>query len=239
MTNATLGQFFTTAAFVAGALVFWLDARRKKMATQGIGIVALAGLVGGVLGAKLTEWILSHTAVLLSQPLLFLNPQSGGRTVVGGVVVGWICVEIAKRRLGIVRSTGDSFALALPLGETVGRVGCWFNGCCYGVVCESSTRWAVFQHGAWRFPTQMMLALASLAIFLTILWSRPKLLDGESWLWYLILFGVSRFVIEFWRERSAVLGSLSTAQIVCLVLAIASARIWWKRRHKVSVAASV
>lgn len=232
MTNAALGQLFTTFAYVAGALVFWLDARRKNMATEGIRWIALAGLCGGVLGAKLSEWLIAHAQILLTQPQLFLDPRMGGRTVIGGVLGGWLCVEIAKKRLGIRRPTGDSFALALPMGETIGRIGCFFNGCCYGVVCERNS-FAIWQHGAWRVPTQFVLGAASLLIFFVVLKMRSKLRDGETWLLYLSLFGASRFVIEFWRERNLVFGALSFAQIVCLVIAISSTRILWKRRRKV------
>lgn len=231
MTNAALGQLSTTFAYVAGAFVFWLEVRRKNMATEGIGWIALAGLCGGVLGAKLSEWVLLHSQILLTQPQLFLDPRMGGRTVVGGVLAGWLCVEIAKKQLGIRRSTGDSFALALPLGETIGRIGCWFNGCCYGVGCERNS-FAVWQHGTWRVPTQFVLGAAALLIFCVVLTMRNKLRDGEAWLLYLSLFGASRFVIEFWRERSVVFGALSFAQIVCLVIAISSTRILWKRCHK-------
>lgn len=230
MTNAILGQGFTTAAYLVGAIVLWLDLRRRNMATQGLGIIAVWALCGGVLGAKLTEWLIAHPLYFAHHPLEFFDPRQGGRTVIGGILCGWLAVEIAKRRLGIARSTGDSFALALPLGETVGRIGCYFNGCCYGVVCESSTRFALFQHGAWRVPTQMILGLASLFVFFIVLWARPRLKrEGDSWILYLALFGFSRFVIEFWRERSAIIGALSLAQIVCLMLAISSTRILWKR----------
>ena len=232
MTNALLGQGFTTFAYMFGALVLWWDLRRRKMATEGLKIVAIAALCGGVLGAKLTEWVLAHPLYFAGHPLEFFDPRQGGRTVIGGILFGWLFVEIAKRKLGIVRSTGDSFALALPLGEAVGRIGCFFNGCCYGVVCEKSP-FAIWQHGAWRVPTQAILGLASLAIFGVVWWSRSRLKrEGDAWILYLALFGLSRFVIEFWRERDLLLGALSMAQIVCLLLAITSTRMLWKREHE-------
>src|SRR5207247_6012464 len=125
--------------------------------------VSSAGVRGGVLGAKVTEWGLGHWQTLASHPATMLDPRLGGRTIIGGVLAGWLAVEIAKWRLGIRRSTGDLFALALPAGEAVGRIGCFFNGCCYGV--PSHVPWAVFQHGAWRHPTQFYAALLAAALF--------------------------------------------------------------------------
>src|SRR5438067_12527507 len=117
-----MGQLFTSLAYVAGALVFYLSARRRKTATEGMAWVALWGLVFGIIGARLTEWAVSHSATLASNPSLALNPETGGRTVIGGVIAGWIGVELAKWRLGIRRSTGDLFALAVAGGEVCGRM---------------------------------------------------------------------------------------------------------------------
>src|SRR5689334_7089187 len=115
-----LGELFTTLGFLTGGLVFWLAARSRRLATEGIGRLVLAGLMCGAIGAKLTQLLASGWPVKIG---FFegLNPQAGGRALLGGIAFGWLGVEIAKRRLGIKRSTGDLFALALPAGEAVGR----------------------------------------------------------------------------------------------------------------------
>src|SRR5437899_2542448 len=116
----TLGFVLTMLAYSVGALVLYLAARERRMATEGIRYVALAGLVGGVLGAKVTELLLAHGQAAAANPGILLDPRLGGRTILGGVIVGWGAVEATKWRLGIRRSTGDLFALALPAGEAVG-----------------------------------------------------------------------------------------------------------------------
>lgn len=215
-------MFFTIMAYVVGAGVFYAAARRRGLATEGMGYVALAGFCGGVFGAKLTEWGLSHWGALAAQPTAILDPRLGGRTLIGGVIIGWLVVVVTKWRLGIQRSTGDLFALALPAGEAVGRIGCYFNGCCYGVTTR--VPWAIFQHGAWRHPTQIYAALIAGAIFCILLGVRDRLpREGDLFKLYVALFGFCRFGLEFWRERHIVFGGLSTAQWVCLELAVGSA----------------
>ncbi|HTE19064.1 MAG TPA: prolipoprotein diacylglyceryl transferase family protein [Armatimonadota bacterium] len=215
----TVGSLLTLAGYGVGALVLYLAARRRGVATEGMAYVAVAGLCGGILGAKLTEWVLGHGALLAAHPGLLLDPRLGGRTLIGGVLVGWVSVEIAKRRLGIRRSTGDLFALALPAGEAVGRVGCYFNGCCFGV--SANVAWAVRQHGEWRHPTQLYSALAAVVILGVLLSVRDRLpREGDLFRLYLVLFGLSRFGLEFLRERPVGLGGLSLAQWVCLELAV-------------------
>ena len=226
----TLSEFFTLLGFLTGALVLWRWSRARNLATQGMKTVALAGIVGGVAGAKMTQWIIGESGALTSA---ILNPQNGGKSLIGGLVCGWLAVEIAKRALGIRRSTGDGWALALAAGEAVGRIGCYFNGCCYGTRCDAS--WAIYQHGAWRHPTQLYSGIAAALIFLIIWFSRGQLRrEGDGFKLYLLLYGASRFAIEFARERSLVWNNLSLVQIICLETAIVAALIltWqsWKTR---------
>jgi phosphatidylglycerol:prolipoprotein diacylglycerol transferase len=231
----TFGSFLTTCAYVVGALVFWWAARKRNLNTEGIGWLALAGFVGGVIGAKLTEWILGHWNLFAAQPLTILDPRTGGRALLGGVLCGWIAVEIAKWKLGIRRSTGDLFALALPAGEAIGRIGCHFNGCCYGT--GSTLFCAVYQHGAWRYPTQLISAFVALAIFAILLFLRDKMSrEGDLFKCYLLLYGISRFAIEFLRERETTSGGLSLVQWACLALAFYGARgLWQSHRARLGV----
>ena len=222
----TLGEFFTSLGFLTGALVLYFWSRAQNLNTQGMKYVALAGIVGGVAGAKMTQWVLGENGGLTSA---ILDPQSGGKSLIGGLVCGWLAVEIAKRVLGIKRSTGDGWALALPAGEAIGRIGCYFNGCCYGTKCEAS--WAIYGHSAWRHPTQLYSSAAAALIFLIVWFSRPVFKrEGESFKLYLLLYGSARFAIEFARERSVVWHDLSLVQLVCLETAVVAALILaWQR----------
>ena len=214
----TPGEFFTGFGYVTGALVLWQWSRARHLATEGMKWVALWGVVGGVVGAKITQWIIGGDG--LSSAML--DPNNGGKSLVGGLVCGWIAVEIAKRVLGIRRSTGDGWALALPAGEAVGRIGCLLNGCCYGTPWDGA--WAIYQHGAWRHPTQIYSALAAAAIFAIVWKTRDQMArEGDSFRLYLLLYGSSRFVVEFARQRPVVWGELSLVQLICAETAVLAA----------------
>lgn len=218
--TATLaGTVFTVLGYAVGALAFFSMARARGIATEGIGRVALAGFCGGILGARATEWGLVHWPLLAAHPAAFLNPSAGGRTIIGGILAGWASVEVAKRWLGIRRSTGDLFALALAAGEAVGRIGCFFNSDCYGTL--SRVPWAVYQNGAWRHPTQLYSAAVAAVIFVLLFWLRDRMpREGDLFRLYLVLYGSGRFIVEEFRERTLGLGGLSLAQWVSLELAI-------------------
>lgn len=213
----TPGEFFTALGFLTGAAVFAWQMKTLHVFTHGMGFIAAAAIIGGVLGAKITEWIL----VSGGSPEQFLNPSSGGRTIIGGIICGWLSVEIVKWRLGIRRSTGDLFALALPAGEAVGRIGCLLNGCCYGTI--SNVPWAIYQHGAWRHPSQIYSSLAALVLFTILFFLRHRVTrEGDLFRFYLLFYGIARFIIEYYRERNIAFGGLSTAQWICIELVVVS-----------------
>lgn len=219
----TPGEFWTFLGYATGGLVLTLAARRQRLATDGLRLVALCGVLGGVIGARLTEWTLGAARILSDHPAAFLDPRNGGKSLVGGLFCGWLCVELAKWRLGIKRSTGDLWALALPAGEVVGRIGCLLNGCCFGTAFSGA--WSIHQHDAWRHPAQIYSALSAALLFF-LLWNlRDKLpREGDLFRLYLLLFGLSRFCIEFYREREMAFGQFSLVQLVCLATALLAAQ---------------
>ena len=221
----TLGEVWTGAGYLTGIGVFIWMARRHRIATPHMGLVAGWGLAAAVVGAKLAQ--------LVSQGWPFklpfwtvAEPETGGRALRGGLLAGWLGVEIAKRRLGIKGSTGDLFAPALAAGEAVGRIGCFFNGCCYGSRCDLP--WAVFQHGAWRHPAQIYSSITAAAMFGVLMWIElsPKRLlprQGDLFRLYLLLFGATRFALEFVRWRETLLWGLSPMQWFCVELILYAA----------------
>jgi phosphatidylglycerol:prolipoprotein diacylglycerol transferase len=227
----TLGEFFTAASYGVGGFVFWLSARRRGLDTKGIGVVVLVGFVAGILGAKITQLVFQGWPLTVPAEAA-LDPRVGGRALLGGLLFGWLGVELAKRRLGIRRSTGDHFALALPAGEAVGRIGCHLNGCCYGAACDLP--WAIHQHGADRHPAQLYSAAAAASLFGLLLWLRPRLSrEGDLFRAYLVGFGIIRFGLEFFRWRESLVFGLSPMQWFCLELVV-SVLIYtlWRRRRE-------
>lgn len=207
--NPVLGYLFNALAFAVGALVYFSEAKRRKMDLSRTREVALMGVLVGVLAASIGQW--SYGIFAFGS-----GSESGGRTILAGVLGGWLGVEIAKRRLGIKESTGVLWAVALPAGEAVGRIGCWFHGCCYGRVC--TLPWAVHQHDAWRQPTQFYLSAAA-AITFVIVWTLRDRTDIFAL--SLLLWSISRIIIEPLRESSVATPWLVPA--ICTGIAVYAA----------------
>jgi phosphatidylglycerol:prolipoprotein diacylglycerol transferase len=151
----------------------------------------------------------------------------------GGVAAGAVVFAAygRQRRLPVLR-LADAIAAPLALAQSVGRLGCFGAGCCYGVPARPGNRFAVVftdPAAAERtgvplnvplVPTQLtqMASDLVLALVLTWLWRRRSEPPGTVFWWYMLLYGLSRGLVEFWRGdagRGLYFGqSLSTSQIL-------------------------
>ena len=199
--NPALGSFFTALGFFVGIAVYWWRAKEMRLDTSGTLSIMLVGAVFGVLVARVVERVVEGGSFVT-----VLNPLYGGRTILGGVIGGLVAVEIAKRRMGVRYSTGPRWALAIPAGEFFGRIGCYFNGCCGGRACAPGL------FGGGHYPTQAMMAGSALVLFGVLFWKRSQ---WPVWPLFLMGWGLSRFVIEFFRESASGPG-VSVAQWACL-----------------------
>jgi phosphatidylglycerol:prolipoprotein diacylglycerol transferase len=134
-------------------------------------------------------------------------------------------------------------APSIAFGQFVGRIGCFFSGCCYGKTCDLP--WAViFTHaeslapkGVPLHPTQLYSALNSLLIFLVLVGlKRIKGFEGQIFWAYVLLYAVTRSILEHFRgdERGMFIeGIVSTSQLIGLIMAvIAIAMMIILRRRK-------
>ena len=221
------------ALFMLLALVVFLTVRWVLPKPPGLAALpwrkraalGVSAFVGGTFGAKL-PFVLSGSDGVLSTTAWL----SDGKTIVAGLAGAYLGVELAKRVLGIRVKTGDTFALPLALALTVGRWGCFFNGCCYGV--ETTLPWGVWFRVEGRLvkchPTQVYESLFHLTMA-GVLWvlMRCDLLRDRRLKVYLIGYGVYRFATEFIRPEPAWWLGLTFYQWAALVPSLALAGQWW------------
>ncbi len=201
---------------------------------------AAAAFIGGVLGGKV-PFAAAHQEGWFSYAAWF----SDGKTIVAGLIGAYLAVELSKLLLGIHVKTGDTFALPLALAMAVGRWGCFFNGCCYGV--ETTLPWGVWfrvpEEGGSRWlkchPTQIYESLFHFTMAV-VLWQlmRRGLLPGQRLKLYLISYGVYRFLTEYIRPEPAWWLGLTFYQWAAAALALGMVLQWLAdRRMKEPLAA--
>lgn len=116
---------FTLLGLLAG-LLFYYELRRRNMLGHEIFWISIAALVAGSIGARLSVvWEQpSYYAGVGSMPLSYYFAHSG-KSIIGGILVGYLGITLTKRTFGHTRSTGDCYAAAIPFAMGRGRVGCF------------------------------------------------------------------------------------------------------------------
>lgn len=149
----------------------------------------------------------------------------GGFVFYGGLIFGLLFYFIYSLWLKQFPFEQSKYLVpGLVFGHAVGRVGCFFTGCCYGTQCDLP--WAVHMHGEWIHPVQLYEAFGLFAIgYLTLKWVDQKKDNLFIVTRYLLIYSLLRFVVEFFRGdliRGVYWYHLSTSQIISLALFFAS-----------------
>lgn len=199
-------------------------------------------LIGAIVGAKLL-FILVSIDVIIENNLGILDILKGGFVFYGGLIGGIIGVVIyGKQFKTSIKKYLDISATVLPLGHSIGRIGCYLSGCCYGIEYDG-----VFSHiyyeaanaftplGIKLFPIQLLEAILLFILFVVLLYisfkSKP---EGNTAIIYLISYAIIRFFLEFLRgdvERGSFL-YLSTSQWISLLIILISIIYFRKNRFK-------
>jgi phosphatidylglycerol---prolipoprotein diacylglyceryl transferase len=219
---------YTLTMIVAVAAGAWLSRRTQVAlpltAEQRIG-VGLGAFCGAMIGAKL-PFVLSDWQGFLSGAAWFAD----GKTILCGLVGGYAGVEIAKWALDIRVKTGDSFAVPVAAAVGIGRIACFFGGCCYGT--PTSLPWGVTfpsVDSAPRHPTQLYEAAFHLTAA-ALLWQLQQrgAFRGQLIKLYILAYLVYRFATEFIRPEARLWGELTGYQWACLMLAPVFIALWFR-----------
>jgi phosphatidylglycerol:prolipoprotein diacylglycerol transferase len=234
----TLGTYglFYAAAFLVAVRVGMLYARREGIEPSRMIDLGIWVLLAGIVGAKLLLVVTDLPYYWHHKMQLVYSWRSAGvfyGGFVAAVLVGWLYVRRNRLPLG---KTADAATPGLVLAQAVGRLGCLSAGCCYGKPTTSA--WALtfvdprahdltgVPLGVPLYPTQIFHGLADLLLFLfLVIFYRRKRFDGMVFWSYVLLYGVLRFGIEFFRGdfRGEVFGGLlSTSQLISILAAAAS-----------------
>ncbi len=197
---------------------------------------------GGILGSRLVFVVLDWSS-FARQPLHILYFWEGGLSFHGAVIGGGLAVALVAGRKGIpFLRIADVLAPGVALAYAVGRIGCFLGGCCYGVptdvpwACSFQDPFNPHVHTPPSHPTQIYASLSNLLIFAVLArLQKPPHPEGRIFWAYLVLYGVYRFVVEFWRigaTSSVVALGLSDAQWVSVaMILIGGAMLIKARRH--------
>jgi phosphatidylglycerol:prolipoprotein diacylglycerol transferase len=164
-------------------------------------------LVAGIGGARLL-YVLLQWGYFRDHLSHVFRLWEGGLSFHGGLVGGLLAGLVFCRRRGVsFLRMGDVVAPGLTIGYSIGRIGCFLNGCCYGA--PTDLPWACrFQDPPITgpltppsHPTQIYASIINLGIFalLMMIWRRQRAAGQVLWS-YLLFYAIYRFGIEFLRK---------------------------------------
>jgi phosphatidylglycerol:prolipoprotein diacylglycerol transferase len=198
--------FFLAMGFLAAVWFSKRNARFYDLKPDDISDLFFVILISGIVGARLLYVIINFDDFKAS-PLDIFKLWNGGLVFFGGFM-GAVAASIVTIRIKNLPffKTADTIAPGVALGHGIGRLGCFFAGCCYGRQCDLPIA-VQFSHPdslaplhVPLHPTQIYMVAANLILFLILIFlQRRKRFHGMIFLSYIILYSVFRFIIEFFR----------------------------------------
>jgi phosphatidylglycerol:prolipoprotein diacylglycerol transferase len=228
---------YTYGVVLAAAYLFGLKLAMTRAKARGMDAnrtldLGIAIIVSALIGAKLLLVFVDFDH-FRQDPAEFLSLFRVGGVFYGGLIAAVaVAFWYMRKHQMPLWLTCDIFAPGISLGHAIGRLGCLAAGCCYGR--PTNVPWAItFTNpaaaanvgtplGVPLHPTQLYESAAELIILALLLSTEKKgrPFPGRTFWSYLLVYGISRFVIEYFRgdPRGMVFDAVSTSQFISLLL---------------------
>lgn len=218
------------AAYLLGLQFALMRARKRGLDPNRVMDLGIWIIISALAGAKLLLLVVEFDKYRTPGELLGLL-RSGGVFYGGLIAAVAVALWYLRRHRMPTWTVTDVFAPGIALGHVIGRMGCLFAGCCFGR--PTSVPWAITFHNEYAaqnvgtplnvplHPTQLYEAGAELLILGILLATERKSrpFPGRTFWSYMLLYGISRFVIEFYRgDTRGAIGIFSTSQFVSIVI---------------------
>ncbi|MDP7420694.1 MAG: prolipoprotein diacylglyceryl transferase [bacterium] len=244
ITVYSYGLFFALC-FATGTIVAAWRAKRSGYDPGDIIDLAIAAFISGIIGGRLFH-LFEAPRFYLDHPLSALNVYQGGLVFYGALIGLMVCVIVFCRIRKLPTLTiMDFVAPGIMLGHVWGRIGCFMAGCCHGIPTDSwfGVAFKAAVDDIPRHPTQLYESAGNFVLFFVLLAveKRWKYFPGFTFACYLLMYGFSRFMLEFIRgdERGEYLfGVLSMSQVISMVgitLAVSFLVYMYRKRREAPV----
>jgi len=194
------------SAFLAGIFIAMREGHRKGVSPEKVMDLGLYILAAAIIGSRLMQVAVEHR-YYAQHPLEIFEIWKGGLVFYGGFIMALVVsVWYLKRHDIPVWRMGDIMAPSIALGQSIGRLGCFSAGCCYGR--PTDLPWAVtFTNpnslavlGVPIHPSQLYESAGALVLFgLLYAYRKRTSFEGQLFWLYVMGYSVLRFFLEFLR----------------------------------------
>lgn len=224
---------FVFLGLLVASIVVFKEAHKRNINEDFLINLICDSIIIGLIGARL-YYVLFNISYYIQRPLEILAIWNGGLAIHGGVFAALIFIILycKKHRVNILQIL-DIAVVGLIIGQAIGRWGNFFNSEAYGQITtlEVLTSQGIpkfiiegmYILGDYRQPTFFYESVWCLAGFLALIIIRrcKYIKRGQLTGFYLIWYGLARFVIEDLRTDSLMVGPVKVAQIVSVVFVAA------------------
>ncbi len=225
--------FMLFVAVVVSLNLLLKEAKRKGYDADAITDLVMVVLFSGIIGARIL-YIILNLGFYINNPKEIFMLQHGGLAILGAIAVGTLATFLfCKYKKLPFLEIADLLSPYVVLAHSIGRIGCFLNGCCYGLPSKLGIYFPA--HKATLIPTQLIDAVLLFILFivLKIKQARPHQ-KGAIFVSYILYYSVIRFFMEFIRADSEKLFlGLTIFQYFCIVLFVLSSSFYislWKKR---------
>lgn len=217
-------------------------------------------LIAGIIGARLWHVLTPSKSMgagveyYFSNPIEILKIRKGGLGIPGAILGGILALIIYCRKKKLSFFTwADVIMPGLALAQAIGRWGNFINQELYGA--PTDLPWAIRINEANRLPEYAQYSTYHPLFLYESLWNlmnmylllvlerqyKEKLIPGDLLLMYLIVYPLGRFLLEFLRLDTSMVGGININQITMLVVMVIAIvmLILRHRKHKKTVEQSV
>jgi len=186
-------------------------------------------ILGSIIGGRLFHFIFFNPSVIWTDPLEILFIWHGGISFHGGLIGAVVGYYFFRKKYD-VKFYDLADLLMIPFAFTLflGRIANFINGELWGTV--TNVNWCVQFQGVegCRHPSQLYEAAKNLVIF-GVLWfmkDMKKLKKGMIFWSFVLMYGLLRFIVNFWRDVDREMG-----QILSLIMVVIAVYFLFKLKN--------
>jgi phosphatidylglycerol---prolipoprotein diacylglyceryl transferase len=211
---------YYSLAYILGFILAYFSLKKafnKERAEDMLTWIILATIIGGRVG----EFIFYQPKTLLTDPLEVLYIWQGGMSFHGALLALALTLWYYCRKHKIsFWKVGDALVLPAAIALAFGRIANFLNGELVGTV--TSVPWCMEFPGfrGCRHPSQLYESFYSFVLAGILYWqSKKKHPEGYLFTLFLLVYGIFRFIFNFWRDDLRILG-ISEGQLLSAVMII-------------------
>ncbi len=187
-------------------------------------------VLAAIAGSRILHFVFAEPELFFSNPMVFFDPARGGFAFYGGAIFGTLFGSwyLRWKKIPILKFI-DVATPTMMLGLCLGRLGCFFAGCCHGAAVTATQTGSLFSfqggsvvtvdafpwvalnfvddvgvgsiHNVPIFPTQLWESTVGITLFLILswMWKNKRRFDGQIFAALLMMYPFLRSTIEVFR----------------------------------------